>query len=143
MIETKGWALEVVAPQADQMPPVPGSAYTLGFPAAFGFPEVVLFGLTPSAANGIAELVGDCLRGGTEIPIGSELVGLLDGELRCFFAPIEAPETIGFQTATSWYRGAAFDVVQLLWPDRNGFMPYEAGFDQRLRGVQPVVGTLG
>jgi Domain of unknown function (DUF4262) len=142
MIETKGWALEVVAPLVDQSPPAPGCAYTLGFPSAFGFPEVVLFGLTPSAANGIVELVADCLRGGTEIPVGAELVGLLDGDLRCLFAPIEAPQGAAFQTAESWYRGEEFDVVQMLWPDRNGFLPYEVGFDQRLRSVQPVVGTL-
>jgi len=30
--------------------------------------------------------------------------------------------------------------VQLLWPDRNGFLPGEAGFDQRLRFAQPVLG---
>jgi hypothetical protein len=34
-------------------------------------------------------------------------------------------------------------MVQLLWPDRNGFLPTEAGFDQRVRGAQPVIGSLG
>ena len=34
-------------------------------------------------------------------------------------------------------RGA---LVQLLWPDRNGFLPYEIGFDQRMRFAQPVIG---
>jgi hypothetical protein len=33
-------------------------------------------------------------------------------------------------------------VVQLLYPDRNGFMPYETGFDQRMRLAQPVIGEL-
>ena len=31
-------------------------------------------------------------------------------------------------------------MVQLFYPDRNGFMPYETGFEQRLRLAQPVVG---
>ena len=39
-------------------------------------------------------------------------------------------------------RLAPFDLVQLLYPDRNGFMPYETGYDQRMRLAQPVVGTL-
>jgi len=34
-------------------------------------------------------------------------------------------------------------VVQLLYPDRNGFMPYELGYDQRLRFAQPVIGQVG
>jgi hypothetical protein len=34
-------------------------------------------------------------------------------------------------------------MVQLLWPDRNGFLPTEAGFDQRKVHAQPVVGSVG
>jgi hypothetical protein len=30
-------------------------------------------------------------------------------------------------------------MAQLLWPDRNGFLPTEAGFDQRVRQAQPVL----
>jgi hypothetical protein len=33
-------------------------------------------------------------------------------------------------------------MVQLLWPDRNGFLPFEPGFDQQLRFAQPVLGAL-
>jgi hypothetical protein len=141
MIETNGWALEPVAPRADTDPPVPAYAYTIGVPALTGFAEVAVFGLTPVAANGLLGLVVDALRGGTEIPVGVELVGLLDNELRCVFAPVDLAE-FGpwFETARSWYRGAPFEVVQLVYPDRNGFLPYEAGFDQRMRFAQPVIG---
>ena len=50
--------------------------------------------------------------------------------------------SLACSTAVAWYRGELPDVVQLLYPDRNGFMPYETGFDQRMRLAQPVVGTL-
>lgn len=144
MIETSGWALEPVPAQLDTDPPMPGYAYTIGFPASFGFPEVLVFGLTPVAVRGLIDLVADLLRGGTEIPVGVELVGLFDNDLRCVFAPVDC-ETWGglVTTAISWYRGGLFDMVQLLWPDRNGFLPTEAGFDQRVRGAQPVIGSLG
>jgi hypothetical protein len=33
-------------------------------------------------------------------------------------------------------------MVQLLWPDRNGFLPTEAGFDRRMVTAQPVIATL-
>ena len=103
-----------------------------------------MFGLTPVATNGLMELVADMLRGGTQIPLGVELVGLFDNDLRCVFAPVDADEW-GELTAvaTAWYRGGPYQVVQLLWPDRNGFLPTEAGFDQRVRPAQPVIGTLG
>lgn len=141
MIEEHGWAMEPVAPRTDTDPPLAGYVYTIGFPQAFGFPEVVLFGLQPVAARGLFDLVVDLLRGGTEIPLGVELTGLLDNDLRCVFAPVDREEWDElFATAIAWHRGEPFDVVQLLWPDRNGFLPMEAGFDRRLRLAQPVIG---
>ncbi len=143
MIETTGWAIEPVAPSTDTDPPVAGYSYTIGFPAAFGFPEVLMFGLTPVAARGLFGLVADLLGGGTQIPVGVPVIGVLDGEQRCVFAPIDTAEWSPLlDTAAKWYRGASFAAVQLLWPDRNGFLPYEAGFEQRMRLAQPVIGTL-
>lgn len=140
MIETNGWALEAVTADPTVDPPVPAHAYTIGVPAAVGFAEVAVFGLTPAAANGLLTLVVDACRGGTEIPLGVEVVGLLDNELRCMFATIE-PEVCAtwFRTAAAWYRGELPTMVQLLYPDRNGFMPYEAGYEQRMRLAQPVI----
>lgn len=144
MIETNGWALEPVAAGVDAVPPTPSYAYSIGMPEAVGFPDVAVFGLTPVAANGLVTLVADACRGGTEIPLGIELVGLLDNDLRCVFAPIEPAEwATWFSTAVAWYSGSPTAFVQLLYPDRNGFLPYEPGFEQRLRLAQPVIGTVG
>ena len=48
MVETHGWAMEPVAANYEVDPPLAGYVYTIGYPEAFGFPEVVVFGLTPS-----------------------------------------------------------------------------------------------
>jgi hypothetical protein len=140
MIETHGWAMEPVPanPQAD--PPRAGYVYTIGFPEAFDFPELVLFGLQPVAARGLFDMIADLLRSGTQIPIGVVLTGLFDNDLRCVFAEVDAADASLFVTAQAWRRGAPFAVVQLLWPDRNGFLPHEAGFDRRLTIAQPVIG---
>jgi Domain of unknown function (DUF4262) len=143
MVETAGWAIEPVPARIDVDPPVPGYAYTISFPQTFGFPEVLVFGLTPVAARGLLGLVADALRGGTEIPTGVEVVGLLDNELRCNFAPVDLEQWGALvTTATAWHRGHPFDLVQLIWPDRNGFLPYEPGFDTRVGHAQPVIATL-
>ncbi len=108
MIETNGWALEPVAADPSAVPPRPGYAYSIGLPDAVGFPDVAVFGLTPVAANGLVTLVADARRGGTEIPFGVELIGLLDNDLRCVFAPIvDAERSTWFATALAWYAGAA------------------------------------
>ena len=106
-------------------------------------PDVAVFGLAPAAANGLVTLVADACRGGTAIPLGPELVGLLDNELRCVFAPIDPGRAAAhFATAVSWFRDEPLDMVQLLYPDRNGFLPYEAGFEQRLRLAQRFSAAL-
>lgn len=143
MVETNGWALEPVPARHDVEPPMPGYAYSIGFPERFSFPEIVVFGLTPAASNGLVELVADLLGGGTEIPVGTEVVGLFDNDLRSCFVPIASDTARALMgTAVAWRRGASFDAVQLLWPDRNGFLPTEPGFDRRLAAAQPVIGEM-
>jgi hypothetical protein len=140
MIETHGWAMEPVPADTEVQPPRAGYVYTIGLPEAFGFPEVVVFGLTPATARGLFDMLADLLRGGTEIPLGVELTGLFDNDLRCVFAPIDhSVVTSLLGTAVAWRKGASFDAVQLLWPDRNGFLPTEVGFDRRMVLAQPVV----
>lgn len=143
MIETAGWALEAVPADLEAVPPTPGYAYTIGLTADVGFAEVAVFGLTPIAAKGLLGLVADACRGGTEIPLGVEVIGLFDNDLRCLFAPIDlARWGAYFVAADGWYRHEPFEMVQLLYPDRNGFMPYEAGYEQRMAFAQPVIGTV-
>jgi hypothetical protein len=141
MVETRGWAIEAVAPRPEADPPQAGYAYTIGFESAFGFPEVVIFGLTPVAANGLAGLVADFLAGGVDLPIGPLFTGLLDNELRCALVPVDVGEHAElFAAAVAWHGGLDFRVVQLAWPDRNGWMPWEPGFNHALHLAEPVLG---
>lgn len=143
MIETDGWAFEPVLPDASATPPVPAHGYTIGVGDLCGFPEIFVAGLTPVAARGLVGLVVDALRGGTDIPVDAELVGLLDNDLRCRFVPMSTDAVQQWcPTAVMWAHGATPTVVQLLYPDRNGFLPYEVGFDQRMRAAQPVIGEV-
>lgn len=143
MIETKGWALEPVPPRPAHDPPIPGYAYTVGFETAFGFPEVVVFGLQPVAASGLVGLIVELLEAGAELPVGPLFTGLLDNDLRSALLPVPLDDYGElFDTATDFHRSRPFRVVQLAWPDRNGWMPWESGFDRRLLLAQPVVGAL-
>lgn len=142
MIETNGWALEPVAARTDLDPPLAGYAYTIGFPQRFSFPEIVVFGLAPVAVRGLLDLVAQQLDGGVEIPCDVPLTGLLDNDLRCIFATVDVASRVDlFATGWAWHRGS-FDAVQLLWPDRQGWLPHEDGFDRRMSLAQPVIGRV-
>lgn len=143
MIETSGWALEPVAADHESLPPRPGYAYSIGVPSTFGFPEIAVFGLTPVAVKGLVDLVLEQIHAGVDIPLGVPLVGLFDNDLRCVFAPVDLDEHGAlFETARRWHGGARFDMVQLLWPDRSGWLPFESGFDPMLSRAQPVIGRV-
>jgi len=143
MVETNGWAMETVAAGEFTTPdgsPFPAFTYSINFPSLLGIPEVVTCGLTPVACRGIFDMVIDVCKQGAQIEPGVALLGLFDGEQRAKFVPVDL-DRYGelFATATAWHRGTAFGVWQLLWPDRNGFLPDEVGFEERLLFAQPVL----
>lgn len=143
MVEQQGWALEPVPARPDLDPPVPGYTYTIGLETAFGFPEIVVFGLTPVASRGLLGEVVGLLREGVAVPIGALFTGLFDSGLRGALLPVDVALVAGlFESATAWYGGDTYRIVQLVWPDRSGWMPWEPGFDRRVAMAQPVIGAL-
>ena len=144
MVETNGWAIESVPPGASTTAdgaPMPTYSYTVNFPAAFAMGEVVILGLTPVACRGLFDLIADVCGSGQSIDIGADVVGLFDGEQRARFVLVDmSTHEHLFTSATSWHKNQPFDVVQMLWPDRNGFLPGESGFDPRLRFTQLLLG---
>ena len=143
MIETDGYALEVVAPDPAADPPQAGFSSTPSTSRrTCTSPTSSCSGSRRSHARGLIGLVRDFLLAGTDIPVGVELVGLLDNELRCCFAPVDLPNGDRCSTPPAPGTAATLEIVQLVYPDRNGFLPYEAGFDQRRRFAQPVIGPV-
>ncbi|MEY2627226.1 MAG: hypothetical protein RJB08_985 [Actinomycetota bacterium] len=144
MVETKGWAIETVAAGAfvtSDGDPLPTYSYTINFSERFSMPEIVIVGLTPVACSGIFDLLADICSSGQHIDVDATVTGLFDGDQRARFLPIDAASRAEmFATAFAWYKQTPPRIVQLLWPDRNGFLPGEAGFDQRLRFTQPILG---
>jgi hypothetical protein len=141
MIETNGWALEPVAAVIDAEPQFPGYAYTIGVPTTYLFPDIVVFGLAPVAVKGLIDLVLEQVAAGVEIPRDVPVVGLLDNDLRCVFSTVDVTAHANlFTTGVKWNRGQVGEMVQLVWPDRNGWLPYESGFDASVRMAQPTIG---
>lgn len=138
IIETQGWVAEPVAPVQD--PPQPGYTYTIGFETTFGQPEVVIFGLAPVAARGLLEMMAEHLGAGGDFPIGV-FVGFLDNDLPSALLPVDLKEHMDlFEDAAEYHHGN-FRMRQFLWPDREGRLPWDPGYDERLLMAQPVLGA--
>lgn len=138
VVETNGWCAEPVAPVDD--PPTPGYTYTIGFETTFRHPELVIFGLQPVAARGLIEMVAMHIDAGGVIPDGT-FVGLLDNDLPAALLPVDVGEHGDlFAGAAAYFGDRDYRVSQFVWPDRNGRLPWDEGYDNRLRLAQPVIG---
>lgn len=139
VVETNGWCAEPVAPVDD--PPTPGYTYTIGFESSFHHPEVVIFGLQPVAARGLIEMVAIHIDAGGTIPDGM-FVGLLDNDLPAAMLPVDMSDYAElFAGATRFHGSEEYRVCQFVWPDRNGKLPWDEDYDNRLRLAQPVIGN--
>lgn len=145
VIEDQGWVAVPVEAQ-EGPPPRAGYTYTVGFTTTFGRPEVAIFGLRAVAARGLLGLIADQYEGGVDLPVDAVFLGLLENDLPCALLPIDVDEHGDlFPDAAALLGGAAagWQVLQFVWPDRNGRFPWDQDYDQRLRVAQPVVGRTG
>jgi hypothetical protein len=146
MLEREGWAMDAVPGSGSADAPIPRYAYTIGFQDRFGFPELCIFGLSPVACRGLFDLVAGALAGGTQLPVGSAFIGLLDGDQPCALLPVDPVEAVGMfpslaeHHALSGEPAAAFEMVQMAWPDPAGNLPWEPAFAPELAPVQLLLG---
>jgi hypothetical protein len=141
IIEEQGWAAEPV--RAVEGPePRPPYTYTIGFETHFGQPEVVVFGLGGAAARGLLGMIADQHGGGVQLPVGGVFVGLLESDLPCALLTIDTDAHAAlFPDNVAFHGGTGFRMLQFVWPDRAGRLPWDEGYDERLRLAQPVIGT--
>ena len=146
MLEREGWAIDAEPARTDADAPFPRYAYTVGIQDRFGFPELCVVGLSPVACRGLFDLVVDAVAGGTDLPVGEAFIGLLDGDQPCALLPVEAATVASlFPSLTEHHRlagraGDAFEMVQLVWPDGTGALPWEPGFAPELVAAQVLLG---
>jgi hypothetical protein len=145
MLEREGWAIDAVPAREGGQSTFPSYAFTVGFEARFGFPEVCVVGLSPVACRGLFDLVAAAVAGGTDLPIGAPFIGLLDGGQPCAFLPVDVSTCSPmFPSLVEHHVLAgddpeAFALVQLAWPDRDGALPWEPAFDARLLTAQVLL----
>lgn len=118
----------------------PGFAFSVGLWENFEHPEVILFGLPPDVAidllNGLADEVDD----GKQFVDGTKHDGLL-ANYPVRFVAVPREQYRDFLGTARWaYESDDFPAVQLVWPDKQGRWPWDAGVREAFRELQPVLG---
>ena len=114
----------------------PGFSYTTGFAATTGQPELLIFSTADAVAHEMFWVLYRRAQTGEPLPIGKRTDAFFSNLPGYAFevAPKHFAEYIGW---SRWfYRGDAFRCLQIVWPDRLGVFPWEAGFNPEYESDQ-------
>lgn len=142
-IEEHGWFCTAVF---DPDGTAPDFAYTVGFTRTLDLPEFIIFGLPVQTLHGILWDVFRALKAGKVPEDGLHWSGLIKG-YDCVLRRVHPTQVIRehFNSAL-WFRGDPADhgggpltAFQIVWPDRDGRFPWDAGCAQEVRDDQPAL----
>lgn len=106
----------------------PAFAYSIGLTRSFGQPELICFGLRDNTMQAMINTLRDRMSNGEVFSNAQRVSGLITGydcELRSVRAPLH-PEFLGY--ALWFYADEPFDVLQIVWPDKQHRFPWEDGY---------------
>lgn len=133
-----GWHCTTVA--ADEIGP--GFAYTTGTWVTLGVPELIVFSLDDRAHDVLTVIYTD-LEQGRRFETGTPVSDVLNG-YDVFLMPVALSHYPHFLGWSEWFYGPTdFPCLQLVWPDRNGFFPWQAEAAHAYRDLQPDLSEQG
>jgi len=138
-IERYGWHVALVPPERPEDPDSIGWGFTIGLTERFGHPEIAVFGMDLRATHQLLNRTGVAIRKGWRLEPGGTYAGLVEG-YECAVRDIEPRwHSIFFGNAQWHYRGKAFSMVQLYWPDEGQRFQWQEGFASKWRFDQPLL----
>jgi hypothetical protein len=133
MIARYGWVVQGVFDVDGKQP---SFAYTIGL-AAKGQPEIIVFGLPAKLMHLFLNMLGRrFVRDGVP-QLDVDLDDVADG-LPARLVPVPRAVADSYMVDTL-ARHPDYTAVQMVWCDRNGRFPWDAGCDTALIKAQPVL----
>lgn len=137
-IATVGWEAIHIPAEGN----LPGHSFTVGLYYTFGHPEALITGLNPELSHSIFNTLVDLINDNRGLQEGVATQDLIERH-RCQTATVPFPfyqEYLGY--AQWFYSGQAFPTFQIIWPDRQGILPGESGYDRQFLARQVVLADL-
>jgi Domain of unknown function (DUF4262) len=119
----------------------PPYEFSIGLFLNYDQAELIIFGLEANDSVGVINSVRDRAAAGRKYLAGEICDDLLIESRICFIdAPF--PAFVDYMGIAIWfYRKLPrpFPCLQMVWSDRNGLFPWNPGYDERLKGYQPLL----
>jgi hypothetical protein len=115
----------------------PGFAFTTGFWANTGQPELIIFSTKSDIARDVLWHLFRSAKAGLSLPSGT-ITDAVFANLPAYAFPVAKRHYADYLGWSRWfYGGNEFPCLQIVWPDRESAFPWENSFDREFEGDQP------
>jgi Domain of unknown function (DUF4262) len=116
----------------------PGWSYTIGAFDTCGAPEIVVIGLKQPTAHYLLNEAVRRMRAGIDLT-ASKQEELID-QVTCVFRLVDGRWAKQIMGRANWFYGdTVYPVLQCVYPDFEGVLPWEENFDATWRSRQPLI----
>jgi len=134
-----GWHVAAIPADSD----VPSFAYTIGLMETFAHPEMILFGLALETTHGIFSTMVKEIGNGISFSDPGRYPNTIQ-DYDVFIQRIDETQHEYYLGYAMWHRRhvgklGTLNAVQVVWPDGLGTFPWEAGFHEPNRNLQPTL----
>ena len=120
----------------------PAYAFSLGFYANYNQPEIIVFGLQPEIAQQLLNVTAVSIAGnGSKYEMYKGYSDIAEGTKIGFIPVVNKyiPEYLGYGKWLYQSKLGEFPVIQMVWPDKQGNLPWEPEFDDSFVKYQPML----
>lgn len=118
-------------------------SFSIGHFQQHNHPELILVGLPAEVANQLLNIAVVKIVGAKERLEPYKKYDDFTEGLAVAFIPVELDFYRDYLGYANWYYGdlpKPYPVLQMVWPDREGYFPWEAEFDTSFKQAQPLLG---
>jgi hypothetical protein len=138
MVEFLAKQTEIIRKHGHSVIGTPDFSYTVGL-SDKGLPEIICFGLDPMTSTIILNEAVKHLRAGA-IKLDKPCPFCdFSNDFAAVFKKIPAELGVDYITIANQRAGHPVNLIQLVWPDRNGRFPWEKKFDRKIVGAQTLL----
>ncbi len=120
----------------------PPFAYSLGFYANYSQPEVIVFGLPAQTAQQLLNIVAIRFAGAKKPYETFKAYDDIAEGMRIAFIPVARRHYPSYLGYAGWFYKSVrtdFPTIQMVWPDKQGRLPWEPGYDKSFSKFQPLL----
>ena len=140
-VEGAGWYNMHVGKEND----APPFSFTIGHFHKRNHPEIIVIGLPAQVSHELLNVAAVLVNGGKKSLIPYKKYTDFTETLSVAFVPVNVGNYGEYLGYANWYYGSLpkpYPVLQMVWPDKEGKLPWEKDYDKRYFKLQPVLGAM-